>query len=163
MKATTKSDDSPETVTFIVDHHSLTVAVPAWASLRTVLDQAGMGPPAGCDAGHCGSCTVLVDRVPVPSCLAPASDLAGAEVQTVRTAADPRLAAAFAEHGAVQCGYCTPGMLVTLADLLRRHEGQALAAGQVRAALDGQLCRCTGYAAIVTATLAAHARPGEPP
>ena len=140
-----------------VDGRPVSASVPPWSSLRTLLDEVGTPLPAGCDAGHCGSCTVLLERTPVPACVVPAHSADGGRVDTVATAADPQLTRQFAIEGAVQCGYCTPGLLVTLSDLLRRHRGAELTADRVRAALTGNLCRCTGYDAIVRATLAAHA------
>lgn len=124
-------------------------------SLWDVLDDAGVAPPLGCATGHCGSCTVLLDAEPTPACVVPASLAAGARVGTVRTAHLPELVDALARAGAVQCGFCSPGLVVGLSHLVRRSiaAGVPLDAEGVREALVGHLCRCTGYQAIVAATL----------
>lgn len=125
------------------------------ASLWDVLDEAGSAPPLGCATGHCGACTVLLDAEPVPACVVPASLAAGARVATVGSAHLPELVEALARAGAVQCGFCSPGLVVTLSALVREcaAAGRPLPEEEVREALVGHLCRCTGYAAIVAATV----------
>ncbi len=145
---------------FILDGEPVNAETRPWSSLRQLIEDAAHPLPTGCDTGHCGSCTVLLEGTPVPSCLISAAEADGCEVATVRTAADPKLAESFAIEGAVQCGYCTPGMLVTLSALLHEHRERPLTAAAVRRALDGNLCRCTGYAAIVAAVLRAHGEAG---
>jgi aerobic-type carbon monoxide dehydrogenase small subunit (CoxS/CutS family) len=120
-------------------------------SLRAALEAAGHALPAGCDQGRCGSCVVLLAGAPVPSCVTPAYAARERTVATVRTAAHPGLVAALAARGAVQCGYCLPGVIVTLSALLAA--GELRTADDVRHALDGHLCRCTGYEPFVRATL----------
>ncbi len=111
------------------------------------------GAKNGCSAGECGACTVLVDREPVNSCMVLAVEVDGAEIVTVEGLAhEDRLAPlqeAFVEHNAVQCGFCTPGMLISAHALLERipHPTEK----EVREALVGNLCRCTGYLRIVRA------------
>lgn len=109
-----------------------------------------------CEQGECGSCSVRLDGEVVCSCLVPAVQADGREVHTVESLANGSLhplQEAFLDAGAVQCGYCTPGMLVAAADLLERDPHPTEAA--VREALAGNLCRCTGYRKIVEAVLLA--------
>jgi carbon-monoxide dehydrogenase small subunit len=123
------------------------------------------GTNRGCDSGDCGACTVLMARrgaesgMAVTSCMVLAVDVDGAEITTIEgLAQDGRLHSlqqAFVEHGAVQCGFCTPGMILTAVALLEENPHPTEA--EVRAGLAGNLCRCTGYAKIVEAVLAASA------
>ncbi|SMP79613.1 carbon-monoxide dehydrogenase small subunit [Desulfonatronum zhilinae] len=112
-----------------------------------------LGTKEGCGSGECGTCTILVDGVPKLSCLMLAVQLEGRSIVTVEglgSGTDPHpVQRAFAERGAVQCGYCTPGMVVTAADLLARRPCPDRQA--IREALSGNLCRCTGYQKIVDA------------
>jgi len=107
----------------------------------------------GCDEGVCGVCTVLLDGRPASSCLVLAAALRGRAVTTLRGIERDGglhpLQEAFVRHGAVQCGFCTPGMLLTVLALLEREPRPDRPA--IRAALEGNLCRCTGYAKIVDA------------
>ncbi len=111
------------------------------------------GAKEGCGEGACGSCTVLMDGVPVRACLTLAMEASGREITTVEGLAagetlDP-LQDAFIEHGAVQCGFCTSGMLMSAKGLLLEDSTPDEAA--IRNALSGNICRCTGYAKIVEA------------
>jgi aerobic-type carbon monoxide dehydrogenase small subunit (CoxS/CutS family) len=111
------------------------------------------GTKFGCGEGECGACTVLLDGAPVQACQTPLEEVGPRKVTTVEgLAADGLLnpvQRAFAELGAFQCGYCTPGMVVSVTALLR--ENPAPSAVEIRTALDGNLCRCCGYARILRA------------
>jgi aerobic-type carbon monoxide dehydrogenase small subunit (CoxS/CutS family) len=118
------------------------------------------GAKDGCREGECGACTVLVDGKPVLSCLYPAQAVAGRTVETIEGLRDElaeRLKEALVNFGAIQCGYCTPGVVVTLVSLLRTHRSPS--EEQIRRALAGHLCRCTGYVHMIDATLAVAAGP----
>jgi carbon-monoxide dehydrogenase small subunit len=111
------------------------------------------GTKNGCEAGECGACTVLVDGQPVNSCMMLAVETDGREVTTVEGLAPEgqlsRLQEAFVEHNAVQCGFCTPGVLISAHALLERNPHPT--EEETRAALVGNLCRCTGYLRIIEA------------
>ena len=111
------------------------------------------GAKRSCDVQVCGSCTVLVDGGPVSSCTYLAHEAAGREVLTIEGFAElpefEHFAAAFERHAAVQCGFCTPGFLLTLKSL--RDAGDLSTDEDIRHGLDGNLCRCTGYRAILEA------------
>ncbi|WP_051116649.1 (2Fe-2S)-binding protein [Amycolatopsis nigrescens] len=117
-------------------------------------------PHVGCETGRCGACTVLLDGDAVKSCLVLAVQCDGAEVVTAAGLArdgEPHpLQTAFGEHHALQCGYCTPGMLCAAADLLRHNPNPT--EDEVRQCLRGNLCRCTGYQHIVDAVLSVTGR-----
>ena len=121
------------------------------------------GTHLGCEHGICGACTVLLDGDAVRSCLMLAVQADGAELTTVEgLSCDGRLTAlqqAFQDNGALQCGFCTPGFLMTATAFLRETPNPTEA--QVRDAISGNVCRCTGYVAIVEAILQASERGGE--
>ena len=118
------------------------------------------GTHVGCEHGVCGACTVLVNGRSVRSCLMLAVQIDGEEVATVESLAEGgglnSLQQAFQDHHGLQCGFCTPGILMTLTEFLRDHADPD--EGEVREALTGNICRCTGYQGIVDAALAAAKR-----
>ena len=141
------------------------VAAPTHKTLLEVLrEEMGLtGTKHGCELGECGTCTVLVDGVPVLSCLALPIELEDREITTVEGLASSGrlhpLQQAFAELGAAQCGYCTPGILLS-AEALLGHNPRPTRP-EIREALAGNLCRCTGYSKILDAVeLAALRSPG---
>jgi carbon-monoxide dehydrogenase small subunit len=144
-----------ETLTLRVNGEETVVLVPVHKTLLEVLreDLGLTGTKHGCELGECGTCTVLVEGRPQLSCLLLPVQLEGREVTTVeglggQGGLDP-LQQAFAELSAAQCGYCTPGILLAARALL--DENPLPSRDQIREALAGNLCRCTGYAKIVEA------------
>jgi len=133
--------------------------------LEVLRERLGLiGSKEGCGEGVCGACTVLVDGLPRRACLTLALEAEGSQVLTVEgLTQDGELSPeqrAFVEHGAVQCGFCTPGMLIAARELLQREPHPDEAA--IRRQLGGHICRCTGYAKIVEAVgAAAGTRRGE--
>jgi carbon-monoxide dehydrogenase small subunit len=127
---------------------------PGESLLFTLRERMGLpGTKNACEQGECGSCTVLLDGLPVCSCLVCAPQAQGRDVVTVEGVAAAEnlhpVQEAFIEAGAVQCGFCTPGLIVTVADLVTRQPDASEA--EIREALAGNLCRCTGYEKIVDA------------
>jgi aerobic-type carbon monoxide dehydrogenase small subunit (CoxS/CutS family) len=131
-----------------------TGAPPMSRLLDVVREEFGLtGTKEGCGEGECGACTVLLDGTPVNACLVPVAHAAGHHVVTIEGLPDAgALCAAFVEHGGTQCGICTPGLIVA-ASVIPRGAGER----EVREALAGNLCRCTGYQGIYRAVTAAHA------
>lgn len=115
------------------------------------------GTKTGCDGGECGACTVLIDGEAVPSCITLAIRCEGRNVETIEALAaqgrPSELQRAFHEKLGAQCGFCTPGMIMSAEALLRRNP--APTEGDIRAALSGNLCRCTGYVKIIESVQAA--------
>ncbi len=148
-----------------INGHPVEVPAPAERILLDLLreDLNLTGTKRGCDLGTCGCCTVLIDGRPTLSCLTLAAMADGRAVTTVEgVSAGPTLhpvQKAFVEHGATQCGFCTPGFVMTAVALLREHPHASRE--QVMDAISGNLCRCTGYTKIIEAILAA--RPGSSP
>lgn len=134
--------------------------------LEVLREDVGLtGTKHGCEMGHCGACTVVIDGQAVLSCLELGLEAQGRDVVTVEgLAKDGELhpiQAAFAQCGAAQCGYCTPGFLMTSAALLEGARGKRLEETAIRDALAGNLCRCTGYTKIIEAVELAHERMNE--
>ena len=142
-------------ITLKVNGEARDLIVPVHKTLLEVLreDLNLTGTKHGCELGECGTCTVLVDGLPVLSCLALPVELQGREIKTVEGMAENGrlhpLQQAFAELGAAQCGYCTPGILLTAEALLAANATPTR--DEVREALAGNLCRCTGYTKILEA------------
>jgi aerobic carbon-monoxide dehydrogenase small subunit len=142
-------------IRFTLNQESVRLEAPPGARAIDLLrDRMGLtGVKESCGSGECGSCTILVDGEGRLSCLTLAAQLEGRRVVTIEGVSlkgelHP-LQEAFVEHGAVQCGYCTPGMVLTSLDLLKRNEKPTR--GEIREAIGGNLCRCTGYQKIVDA------------
>lgn len=146
-------------ITLIVNGQEEELLVPSNMTLLHALREVlGLtGTKNGCEAGECGACTVLVDGEPVNSCLTLAVELDGREITTVEGLAEngkiTPLQAEFVELNAVQCGYCTPGMLMAATALLKRNPKPT--EEDIQKALVGNLCRCTGYQRIIDAILEA--------
>jgi aerobic-type carbon monoxide dehydrogenase small subunit (CoxS/CutS family) len=141
---------------FLLNGRRVEVAAPPARRLLDVLREecALTGTKEGCGEGECGACTVLLDGAAVASCLVPIAQVRGREVTTIEGLHGRHpLQKAFLTHGAAQCGICTPGMIMAAVPLPR-----GVRLPQVREALAGNLCRCTGYAAIYRAVLAAKRR-----
>ena len=135
-------------------NHALDLA-PHRSLLDVLREELGLtGTKKGCDAGDCGACTVLLDGAPVNACLVLAVQAGGQEITTIEgvSSSDGQLhplQEAFIEHGAVQCGFCTPGAVLSLIALLRETPRPTRA--EIQEALAGNLCRCTGYVQIIDA------------
>jgi aerobic carbon-monoxide dehydrogenase small subunit len=150
---------SERSVAFTLNGEPRERRVAAHQTLLEVLrdDLGAVEVKEGCGEGVCGTCTVLLDGEPVSSCLLLAVRAAGREVTTVRGLApagalDP-LQESFVAHGAAQCGFCTPGMILTAHAFLREHPRAGRE--EIRRAISGNLCRCTGYTKIIDAIEAA--------
>ncbi len=122
--------------------------------LEVIREQIGLtGTKKGCDRGNCGSCTVIIDGNPVASCLTLAVEVNGKNITTIEgLAKDSQLhpvQKAFIEHGAIQCGFCTPGMIMSVTALLGKNQNPN--EQEIKEGISGNLCRCGGYARIMEA------------
>jgi aerobic-type carbon monoxide dehydrogenase small subunit (CoxS/CutS family) len=127
-----------------------------WTLLRLIREGLGLtGAKEGCGAGECGACTVILNGATVNSCLVLAAEVDGAEIETIEgEAREGRLSAvqdALVRHQAVQCGFCTPGMVLSIRALLHRNPRPGVR--EIEEAIEGNFCRCTGYRQIVEAVL----------
>ena len=145
---------------FRVNGESYELLIPPWRTLLEVLrEELGLtGAKRSCQEGQCGTCTVLLDGRPVNSCLYLAVEAQGREILTIEGLARAGgalhpIQKAFVEHGGVQCGFCTPGLILAAKSFLDRNPRPS--EEEVRQAIVGHLCRCTGYFQIVKAILAA--------
>ena len=149
----------------VVNSQPVELLVDSYKTLLEVLreDLQLTGTKHGCELGECGACAVLLDRAPVLSCLVVAADCDSRAITTVEGLAEHGrlhpLQECFADHGAAQCGYCTPGILVTAKALL--DEDPRPSRDRIREALSGNLCRCTGYQQIVEAVQRAAGAPAR--
>ena len=142
-------------INFKLNGMSLQIEVPPhWTLLRLLREKLGLtGTKEGCGIGECGACTVLLDGMPVNACLILAPKVEGRRVETIeglgsRESLHP-LQKSFIDHGAIQCGFCTPGILMSSKALLERNANPARE--EIKEALSGHLCRCTGYHQIIEA------------
>ena len=150
------------TVSFIVNGVAVSVDIEGPASLLSVLrTELGMaGTKDACEQGECGSCSVIMDDDLVCSCLVMAADADGSSLITIEGLGSEgslhRVQEALLEHGAVQCGFCTPGLIIATVDLLEKNADPS--DSEIREALAGNLCRCTGYSKILDAVRLAAVR-----
>ena len=131
---------------------------PYFSLLDTLRDELQLtGTKKGCDEGDCGACTVILDGRPVTSCMMLALSVQRAEITTIEGVADRNglhpVQQAFVDHGGLQCGFCTPGLIMSAVSLLS--ENPSPTEEEVKFAIGGNLCRCTGYSKVVEAILAA--------
>jgi aerobic-type carbon monoxide dehydrogenase small subunit (CoxS/CutS family) len=154
-----------QSITLLVNHTQYPVEVePADLLLDILRDRLGLtGAKKGCGTGDCGACTVTLDGRPVTSCLVLAMAAVGKSIETVEGLSEGDrlhpLQQSFLDHGAVQCGYCTPGVLM-MAKWILDANPQA-SPDEIRTGLSGNLCRCTGYGKIIEAVLAAEIAPSR--
>lgn len=154
-----------QVISFTVNGSREEVFVESWRTLAEVLreDLGLTGIKVGCERGNCGTCTVLMDGKPVRSCLVLAPQASGKDILTIEGLSQNGrlhpLQQAFMEHFAVQCGFCTPGMILTALALLG--ENPSATEDDIRKELHGNLCRCTGYKKIIEAVLAARDKISE--
>ena len=146
-------------ISFILNNKKVTIDVtPSMRLLDVIREELHLtGTKEGCGEGECGACTVLVNGEPYNSCLTPVANVIGKEVMTIEgfreTKAYRVIADAFANQGGSQCGFCTPGMILASYAVLKKNPHPS--EEEIRMALSGNLCRCTGYQAIVNAVLKA--------
>jgi aerobic carbon-monoxide dehydrogenase small subunit len=154
-----------KTITMTVNGNQEQVTIPTNRTLLSVLrDELELtGAKPGCEAGECGACTVLINGRPVNSCMVLGVEMDGARITTIEGLAGPdgldEMQQAFMDHFALQCGYCTPGMILMGKALLAQNPHPS--EEEVKEFISGNLCRCTGYENIVRAIMAVAAAPGR--
>ncbi len=143
-------------ISFLLNNDKVTVEVdPVWTLLYTLREVFGLtGPKEGCGYGECGACTVIIDGQAVNSCIFPILEVEGRHVTTIEGVASKDgtmhpLQKAFVNEGAIQCGFCTPGMIMSAKALLDAKENPT--EDEIKDAIEGNLCRCTGYVRIIDA------------
>ncbi|NIO05978.1 MAG: 2Fe-2S iron-sulfur cluster binding domain-containing protein [Proteobacteria bacterium] len=143
-------------ISFVLNGNEMEMEVEShWTLLYLLREHLELtGTKSGCESGECGACTVLVDSEAVNACLFPVMEIEGARIATIEGMAKPSgelhpLQRAFVEHGAIQCGYCTPGMIMAATGLLNENPNPT--EDEIRHAIAGNICRCTGYLQIIKA------------
>ena len=145
---------------FINGHEHSVMIEPRYSLAETLRDNLGLtGTKVVCDRGSCSACTIWIDKTPALACMTLAIDAVGHRITTIEGLSSGEelhpVQAAFVRHDAMQCGFCTPGMVMTAIDLVQSHPA-SLSEQEIREGLEGNLCRCTGYHNIVKAIAAAH-------
>ena len=147
-------------ITFVLNGNQITVTLNNNGErlLDVLREKLGLtGTKEGCGVGECGACTVIMNNKAVNACLIPAARVNGAEILTIEglSQGDPLhpLQNAFIEAGAVQCGFCTPGMLLSAKAFIDEHKNEKITRNMIRKSISGNLCRCTGYQKIVDAIM----------
>lgn len=145
-----------EMITFMLNGEEIRVEVePHWNLLQVLRDELGLlGTKEGCGVGECGACTVIVNGETINACILPVFEAEGKDITTIEGLADEEgrldpLQQAFVEHGAVQCGFCTPGMILSAKALINNTPDPT--DEDIKTAISGNLCRCTGYVQIIEA------------
>ena len=153
-----------KTICFTLNGDSVEVEIEPHFTLLQLLREKFelLGTKEGCGMGECGACTVLLDGKTINSCIYPAVEVAGRDITTIEGLRDPQgnlhpIQKAFIEQGAIQCGFCTPGMVLSAKALL--DENPAPTEDEIRNGIAGNLCRCTGYIQIIQAIKAAIKQP----
>ena len=166
LQPESQQGDEPWRLTFVLNGQPTSVDIDPHVTLVDFLreDLGLTGTKGACHEGECGSCTVLVDGKPMNACLIMAPQMEGREVITIEglaqgEALDP-VQESFVEHGAVQCGFCTPGLVLTAKAMLDKNPDPSYQ--QVREGLEGNICRCTGYMKVLGAVLDAAKQTQEP-
>ena len=150
-----RAADAAATLTFTLNGRPVSAqAAPGLRLLDVLRDVLGMtGTKEGCGVGECGACTVVMDGAAVDSCMVPAFQMQGADIRTVEGLSETEIGSVlqtcFVEGDAIQCGFCTPGMLMSAYALLLKNPSPTR--DEIRTAIAGNLCRCTGYVPIVNA------------